>query len=245
MPSQNDVLKQGPKMQSLDIYIIEDDIELATSMARLLAPVGYPIKTLECARGFKPDLMTIQNGLFIVDLHLLSESGVDFIRRVQSKDAGFGYLVHSATATVSVATALMKEHALGLIEKPADPERLIAEVKKGVDYVRERRRLISRIAPLDERLACLSKREQEVLFFAAVSTDAQMIADRIGCSKRTVDSHRLMINQKLGRAVSKDTTAALNSYLLKRTPLRLPKLDTLDVDTLVERAVRTAPQLLH
>lgn len=71
-----------------------------------------------------------------------------------------------------------------------------------------------------------------------------MVAERLNCSRRTVESHRLMINRKLSKDGFKRLMALVNHYSLHFERLSLPPLTHLDLNELAAKAARSAPQTL-
>lgn len=231
-------------MKELLVYVIDDDRDVLATVGQLIGDAEARVQLLSSSTGFRPTASELARSLFIIDLKMHPETGFELIERLQTVDPGFAYLVHSATTTVTAATQLMKSRALGIIEKPAEPASLYEAVVSGLSYVAKRADMISNHAELFAAFDLLSPREQEVMFFLSMSSDSEMVSERLGCAKRTVESHRLMVNQKLGRPAAKRLIAALSNYLVHRQHFHLPDLGTLDVDSLLKDAARTAPASL-
>jgi len=229
-------------MTQLTVCVVDDETDVLQSVGGLIATLPVKLQLLNTSSGYRPARDDLFRTLYILDLRVQRESGFELVERLQRIDPGFAYMVHSATATVTTAAHLMKARALEVIEKPADPAALIEAVRQGLEHVKVRADFLSKINDLNNALAPLSPREREVLFFLAVSADSKMVAERLGCSVRTVESHRLMINQKLTRPVVKRLLSSLANYLISRPIFNLPELETIDVDALATLAARTAPQ---
>ncbi len=115
---------------SQKILIIDDEADIRAYLGALLTDEGYQIcdasdgyQGLEVARAEQPDLITL-------DLMMPNNSGTDFYRKM-SRDAAL-----SATPVIVVSGIAGKELAVkrpaAVFDKPIDPERFIAEVRKAL-----------------------------------------------------------------------------------------------------------------
>jgi CheY-like chemotaxis protein len=64
------------------IYVIDDDLSVRRSLARLLASVDMPVRTFDSAEAFLEESDTSSGGCLIVDVQLLGMSGTDLLRRL-------------------------------------------------------------------------------------------------------------------------------------------------------------------
>lgn len=115
---------------SAKILIIDDEADIRSYLATLLADEGYETCTandgyegLEVARREKPDLISL-------DLMMPNNSGTDFYRKM-SRDASL-----AATPVIVVSGIAGRELAVkrpaAVFDKPIDPDLFLAEVRKAL-----------------------------------------------------------------------------------------------------------------
>lgn len=119
----------------IDIMIVDDDIDLLTSMAELLADFGYKVRGFSDANSaleFAVD-RTFSVGLFDYRLGSL-KNGLDVVESLQSMGCKACYVM--ITADVEQATAIRALHLnlFDFMKKPVEPEKLIGTVRRAMDH---------------------------------------------------------------------------------------------------------------
>jgi two-component system response regulator HydG len=119
----------------VDIIIVDDDIDLLTSMAELLADCGYRVKAFsdaDSALEFAVD-RTFSVGLFDYRLGSL-KNGLDVVETLQSMGSKASNIM--ITADVEQATAMRALHLnlFDFMKKPVEPEKLISTVRRAMDH---------------------------------------------------------------------------------------------------------------
>lgn len=146
--------------------------------------------------------------LLITDLSMPNGSGADLIRKWKALKPDGRALVLTMYSDWQLLEQSVEAGADGYALKSADPETLLAAVRRvlagetvfpdpprafvGGDQDRERRKT----------LQGLSAREREVLQLVAEARMNREIAEQLKISVRTVESHRANIMQKLGARTS-------------------------------------------
>jgi diguanylate cyclase len=117
--------------RSVDVMVLDDDVDLLTSVAELLADCGYRVKGFsdpESAVEFAVD-QSFAVGVFDFRLGSL-KNGLDVVETLQAMGSKAAYVV--VTADVERSTQL---RALGLkvfefMRKPVQPQELINTVER-------------------------------------------------------------------------------------------------------------------
>jgi DNA-binding NtrC family response regulator len=118
----------------IDILLLDDDVDLLTSTAELLADVGYRVKGFadpESALEYAID-QNFSVGLF--DFRLGSvKNGLDVVETMQAlgSKAVFVMVTADAEHSTQVRAANLKLHEL--LRKPVAPERLIEAVERAMN----------------------------------------------------------------------------------------------------------------
>src|SRR5581483_2742615 len=101
---------------------------------------------------------------------------------------------------VALAVAALKAGASDFIEKPFDDDVFLASVREAL--ARAERSAESRAlrAEVAARAAQLSSREREVMDLIVEGCSSPVVAQRLGISVRTVESHRARVMEKMRAA---------------------------------------------
>jgi RNA polymerase sigma factor (sigma-70 family) len=92
----------------------------------------------------------------------------------------------------------MKRGAVDFLEKPFEPERLLAAVQRAVERDEAERRDESARHQLQERLTRITVRERQVLDHMLRGESSKEIASKLGIASTTVEVHRSRLIRKLG-----------------------------------------------
>jgi DNA-binding NtrC family response regulator len=118
----------------IDVLLLDDDVDLLTSTAELLADVGYRVKGFsdpESALEFAID-QNFSVGLF--DFRLGSvKNGLDVVETMQALGSRAVFVMVTADAehSTQIRAANLKLHEL--LRKPVAPERLIEAVEHAMN----------------------------------------------------------------------------------------------------------------
>lgn len=119
----------------VDILVLDDDIELLSSVADLLSDCGYKVKAFADADSAIDFAMGQSFALGLFDYRLGSlKSGLDVVEKMQALGCKSVYVM--ITADVEQATQLRALH-LKLFEfmrKPVQPEKLLDTVQRALDH---------------------------------------------------------------------------------------------------------------
>ena len=119
----------------VDVLILDDDIDLLTTTAELLADVGYKVKgfadpesALEFAIG-----QTFSVGLFDFRLGSL-KNGLDVVETVQALGCKAGYVMVSADVESSTRLRAINLKLFDFIRKPVAPEVLLETISRALAH---------------------------------------------------------------------------------------------------------------
>jgi DNA-binding NarL/FixJ family response regulator len=180
------------------------------------------LQALALVQRLRPDVL-------VADLMIPGLAGLELIHRVRQSTPATQIVVLSMHVNVAYVAESLRRGAIGYVVKQADIRELVTAVRAaargmrhlspGIDQadVGEYLRLSS-IAPIDP-LETLTRREREVLELVARGHTNAEIADRLGLSRRTVETHRARMMHKLGLETQADAIRfALRRGLLPIEP---------------------------
>ena len=157
-------------------------------------------QALEAIATAKPDIA-------IVDITLKNVDGIELIKNIRMRYGKLPVLVLSMHNESFYAERILRAGAKGYIMKQEATEKLIMAIRKvlnGEVYLSDKmltallqKLLQSPSKPGDSPIECLSDRELEVFRLIGQGLRTQGIADKLYMSKKTVESHRAHIKEKL------------------------------------------------
>lgn len=122
-------------MKQVDVVVLDDDIDLLSSVADLLSDCGYRVKAFADADSAIEFAMGESFALGLFDYRLGSlKNGLDVVEKMQALGCKSTYVM--ITADVEQATQMRAVH-LKLFEfmrKPVQPEALLDTVQRALDH---------------------------------------------------------------------------------------------------------------
>jgi DNA-binding NtrC family response regulator len=122
--------------KDIDILILDDDVDLLTSVAELLADCGYKVKGFadpESAVEFAVD-QTFAMGLF--DFRLGSvKNGLDVVETLQVMGSKAAYVMVTADVERSTQLRAANRKVFEFMRKPVQPQELLDTVSRAMEHV--------------------------------------------------------------------------------------------------------------
>ena len=100
----------------------------------------------------------------------------------------------------TMAVRAMQQGAPDFLQKPFSEQALIDRVNQAITLSAERRSQRADAAVVQDRLAMLTPREQEVLEHMLKGQSSKVIGNALDISARTVEQHRARVMEKMGAA---------------------------------------------
>jgi DNA-binding NarL/FixJ family response regulator len=145
--------------------------------------------------------------LAIVDVSLKTGNGIDLVKRLKAITPTLIVLVWSMHAESLYAERALRAGARGYVNKGQDTDEIVGAIYTVLDgrtYVSAElsERLIERalgtVKPSEQWVETLTDRELEVFELLGQGLTTQQIADRMRVSRKTVETFRARIKEKLG-----------------------------------------------
>lgn len=173
------------------IYVIDDDLDLAQSLARLFGRHGWTAQAFAGPRDL-PAQLGQEAVCIVTDVMLAGDNGFDVARRLaQEAPSAAVVFVTAWPHTADAVDAIRRHGGIDYLEKPIDEMRLLQSVTEGLAWSRARSGAM-------EAVAALSPREREVLSLVAEGKSSKAIAGALGLSPKTIEDHRSAIRAKTG-----------------------------------------------
>lgn len=176
------------------IAIVEDDAALRDALERLLRSEGL------AARGFASaeDFLAADEAprCLVLDLRLPGMSGMDLLSALRQRQMRAPIVMITGHGDIPQAVAAVKAGAFDFIEKPYDPDALMAVLRKALDTNRAAQDGPA-VAEIAGRADALSPREREVMDRVVNGQPNKVIAAALQISPRTVEVYRANVMSKM------------------------------------------------
>jgi DNA-binding NarL/FixJ family response regulator len=168
------------------LVLVADDHPLVREgLRRLLFRAGFEVAEAENGEKAIRKAEELGPSLVLWDL-LMPGGGLEGLRRLREKVPEAKILVLTALDTPGLGEEVLRAGAQGLVEKTADPE----EILRAIHGILRGETLV----PLGENLTA---REEEILGLLAQGLRLAEIAEKLGISPKTVESHLEHLKEKL------------------------------------------------
>jgi FixJ family two-component response regulator len=181
-------------------FVIDDDAMVRESVADLLSSVGVAARTFGSPREFLDSRRPNSPGCIVLDVRLPGPSGLEFQSSLARSGIDLPVIFITGHGDIPMSVRAMKSGAVEFLTKPLREQELLDAVHLGIERDRVRRRQAKRVAELQERLASLTAREQEVLALVIRGRLGKQIAYELKLSENTVKVHRSQIMRKMSAA---------------------------------------------
>jgi RNA polymerase sigma factor (sigma-70 family) len=185
-------------MQEPLVYIVDDDADVRNSLVWLLESVGISAVTYANVEEFLAELDPDRPACLILDVRMPKISGFQLLERLNQLKLPLPVIFCSAHGDIRMSVRALQQGAVDFLEKPYDPQQIIEVVQSNLITAAERFAERERRRTVEDRIACLTPREREILRFVIDGLPSQNIARHLGTSVKTVDVHRARIKSKTG-----------------------------------------------
>jgi DNA-binding NarL/FixJ family response regulator len=201
----------GSDVNKARVLLVEDHAVVRHELAMLIGDepdlsvcggAGTAAEALAAVRKLKPDVV-------VIDISLGNDSGLDLIKQVRELHPGLPILALSMHDEAVYAERAVRAGAKGYVMKKEATDLVLTAIRRvlaGEVYLSERmasrmlRKLVHPGGALEDAspVESLSAREFEVFNLIARGVGPSEIAQRLGLSVKTIETHREHIKEKLG-----------------------------------------------
>jgi FixJ family two-component response regulator len=210
------------------VAIVDDDPRLRDSLTQLLSTVGIEASAFTSAEEFLGSDMLRGHCCVLLDMKLPGMSGMKLLERLQHiSTRRFAVIMVTGHGDVPTAVTAMRSGAFHFVEKPFDPETLLALVQDAFEHLGKAADERSRLTDIAARRDALTARELDVLRLLVDGLPSKLIAYELGISSRTAEHHRSAVMRKMeARTLSHLVRMALDLQGVERGAGSMrPRLD--------------------
>ena len=184
-------------MSSATTHIVDDDPAVRDSLQWLLQSRGVSSQTWASAETFLSLASRDLCGCLLLDVRMPGMSGVELFDRLRVLHCRLPVIFLTGHGDVPMAVQALKDGAFDFIEKPYDDNALVDKVLAAIAQDTRRGVRENALRLLEQSLAQLTQREQEVMQRILAGKLNKVIADELGIAMRTVEVHRSRIFEKM------------------------------------------------
>lgn len=188
------------------VYLVDDDEAVRRALHLLLSTIGIDVTTFAEPEAFLAQLGNLAPGCLILDIRMPSISGLKLQEKLTGQGVDWPTVIISGHGDIEACRRAFRNGAVDFLSKPVDEQDLIDAIQKGNVALEKRLQSDAEIAEARGLLATLTTRESEVLTQIAEGFTTKQIAEGLGLSPRTVESHRAAIGAKLATTSQAEMT---------------------------------------
>jgi FixJ family two-component response regulator len=191
---------------SLPVYLVDDDDAVREAIGLLLRTVGLQVRSFASPDALLTSIDALPPGCLILDIRMPVMSGLKLQQALHDRGVTWPTVIISGHGDIEACRRAFRNGAIDFLSKPVDEEDLFDAIRRGHDALERDSRHAAEAAEAKELLSRLTPREAEVLEMIAKGLTTRQIAEALGLSVRTVDSHRAAIAAKFGTTSTAEQT---------------------------------------
>lgn len=209
-------------MTKTRLAIVDDHAVVIDGLRTMLAafPQLEVTFTTQSGTALLDYLQTASPDVILMDIQMPEINGVDLCKQVTKLHSQVRVIAFSSFDDSAYVKQIFRSGAKGYLLKNSDKHTIVKAIEavmQGEEYMDDAiKKILLQESLTGQRRSIfevpLTKREKEILKLIAEGLSSQEIADKLFISLRTVETHRLNINQKL----DVKNTAGLVKEALKR-----------------------------
>ncbi|QLI81047.1 response regulator transcription factor [Chitinibacter fontanus] len=191
------------------IAIVDDDDAIRDALSWLFSTRNHSVQLFASAEELLENYNPDQFGCLILDVRMPGMGGMELFSKLQEHAYTPPVVFLTGHGDVPMAVAALKQGAADFIEKPFSDNDIVDLVEGCLSLDQMNRSEWENRTAVDERLACLTPRETEVMKLILTGRLNKQIADDLSISMKTVEVHRARILEKMQVKTAMELAARL------------------------------------
>ena len=188
------------------VYLVDDDDAVRDALSLLLETVGLTVRSYTAPEVFLSQAGGLTAGCLILDIRMPAISGLKLQEKLAAQGIDWPTVIISGHGDIEACRRAFRNGAIDFLSKPVDEQDLIDAIQKGHAVLESQSQISAERAEAIALVDHLSVREREVLGMIAKGLTTKQIAQALGLSPRTVESHRAAIAAKAGTSSAAELT---------------------------------------
>jgi two-component system response regulator FixJ len=183
------------------IFVVDDDDAVRQATCWALRAAGYEAVAYESGGAFLRATDIQSPGCVVLDLNMPGMSGIEVLQRLRESASPLAVILLTGYGDVPTAVRAIQAGAVDFIEKPYDPDALLAAIARAMSTSGG---AVAGDTPdvradaARARIRHLSPRQCQVLQGLVAGLPNKVIAQDLGVSPRTIEMHRADMMDRLG-----------------------------------------------
>ena len=173
------------------VYVIDDEPEVGRSLLLLLATADVVAQSFSSGDEFLAAESALPPGIIVSDMMMPGVNGMELLKSLKARGRIDPVIIIAGHADVPMAVKALQAGAIDLIEKPFEPETILAAIAAA-------RRRTDELDGAQSALSGLSRRERQVLELIIAGLTNKEAALALSISPRTVETYRANLMAKTG-----------------------------------------------
>jgi two-component system nitrogen regulation response regulator NtrX len=120
-------------MSAKKVLIVDDEINVGTSLRLVLEGAGYSVLICRTVAEFQPQIPRHRADAYLLDVRLPDGNGIDLLRTLRQMDNQAPVIMISGHGTIADAVAATRAGAFDFLEKPLGRDRLLLVLKNALE----------------------------------------------------------------------------------------------------------------
>jgi FixJ family two-component response regulator len=182
------------------IAVVDDQRDVRTTIRRGLERYGYRVHPFLGGADLLESLEYLQPDCILLDFRMPELDGLATLQRIPPQRRHIPVIFFTSHGDIPLAVEAMREGAADFIQKPGSFEVIVQKIEAALLLSRPSLEQRNSADQARERIADLTRREDEVLRLACSGMRNKEIAVKLNIGVRTVEFHRHQALQKLGES---------------------------------------------
>jgi two-component system response regulator FixJ len=181
-----------------NIFLVDDDLAVCKALSVFLKATGCRVKTYQSAETFLKEVEYTVEGIMLLDIRMPGMSGLELQAELARRGIALPIIFITGHGDVQMSVKAIKAGATDFLEKPFSNEKLLESIDEAFSQADDSKKHRQATAKTKQRHAALTEREREVMQHVVAGMSNRDLAELLGLSQRTIESHRLIIMKKMG-----------------------------------------------
>ena len=179
------------------VFVIDDEPSVRRSLSRLLKAAGYDVEVFASAQDFLLHESDEELACLVLDVKMPGLNGLELQEALTAANRHVPIIFVTGHGDIPTSVRAMRGGATDFLSKPFDADNLIAAIERALETARKQLKEEAERREIEQRLAELTPREQEVLRHVITGELNKQIAANLGASEKTIKVHRGRVMRKM------------------------------------------------
>ena len=179
-----------------NVFVVDDDPAVRDSLRMMLKAAKLTVTTFPSADEFLAFYHAETIGCIILDINMPGMNGTALQQELNQRGSQLPIIFLTGQGSIPLSARAFKAGAVDFLTKPANGKELLACVNQALEKCTQLQIKAQETQSIRTRLATLTEREKDVMMLIIEGLTNKEIAQKLGISFRTVESHRAQVMHK-------------------------------------------------